>query len=106
MLAVLWTALAVADRYGDPSEYLARFEPGATAADVSSRVPERFVEAEIHDLAGSPYSGARDRARRMGIAPVSLIVLGDSLWPFTSATVCYLYFDVDRKLIGYATSRS
>jgi hypothetical protein len=106
ILVSVGALLVVPDTFFNPRRYADALPQGMSHKDVLDQMPKRFVLEEIHPLSTSKYTVAQAGAQQMGITPAYVMVLHDTLWPLTQATVCFLYFDERNNLIDVYCSSS
>lgn len=106
VLGGLVATLFVTEHYCQPQTYVNRLTKGMTYSQVSAAIPGRLVVADLHTIADSKFEFGRVSMERMGVHATRMMVLEDTLWPITQATVCFLYFDDQDRLVDWFTSSS
>ena len=89
-----------------PGPYVEQLSIGMNYNKVMERIPEKFISSDLHPVVEEKYSYPIKVARKKGYEPAYIMVLSDTLWPLTTATACYLFFNEEKCLIYHFTSSS
>lgn len=105
-LVCLNVLLVIVVHYCEPRTYVKRLKVGMPYTQVSSTIPRRLIAADLHPISDSKFVFGRKSVERKGIKATRMMVLEDTLWPITQASVCFLYFDDEDRLVYWFVSSS